>query len=137
MTAPTSRAGVLARAALIIAHQGLHHGDFIPDPFDRRSSTPHYLRPMSAVGAINCAVSGDPRIPSNLSWAAIRLLGRMVLVHGDQAADNSIEVLERHVDAWSDASSPGEVVTMLRLLAGRTETARLAAEVAASRLVAA
>jgi hypothetical protein len=119
VTQPTDRAGVLARAALIIAHQGKHSGDFIPDPFNRRSSSPHYLRPMSAVGAINCAVSGDPRIPSNLSWAAVRLLGRMVLVDGDRAADDSIEVLERHVDAWSDDNSAVQVVATLRMLAGR------------------
>jgi hypothetical protein len=127
MAQPTDRAGVLARAALIIAHQGLHHGDFIPDPFDRRLSTPHYLRPMSVVGAINCAVSGDPRIPSNLSWAAIRLVGRMVLVDGEPAAADTIEALERHVDNWSDDHSAAQVVEGLRLLAGRSATQAAAA----------
>jgi hypothetical protein len=131
MSQPTDRSAVLARAAQIIARHGLYHGDYVVDPFNRRSDRPHYLRPMSAVGAINCAVSEDPRTPSNLSWAALQLLAGVVLVDGELARSGSIEDCERHVEAWSDASSREHVAQTLRLLAGRS-----ACEVAMSAVAA-
>lgn len=120
MSQPTDPRAVLARAAQIIALHGLYHGDWVLDPFNQRSNRPHYLRPMSAAGAINCAVSNDPRTPSNLSWAALQLLASVVQVHGEPARSSSIEDCERHVERWSDASSREHVVQALRLLAGRT-----------------
>jgi hypothetical protein len=119
ITQPTDRHGVLARAAQIIQAQGLNHGDFVLDPFNRRSTTSHRTRPMSVVGAIQCAVSGDPRTPSNLAWDAIITLSRVVQVDGQVAWSGSIEDRERHVEAWSDSVSADYAVEMLLLVSGR------------------
>lgn len=124
ITQPTDARAVLARAAQIIALHGLHHGDYVVDPFNRASRSPHYLRPMSAVGALNCAVTRDPRTPSNLAWQALRLLAEVVLVDSEPAWSANIEDCERHVEAWSDASSDTHVVHTMRLLAARRPAAR-------------
>jgi hypothetical protein len=130
ITQPTDARAVLARAAQIIALHGLHRGDYVADPFNRVSRSPHYLRPMSAVGALYCAVTRDPRTPSNLAWQALRLLADVVLVDGEPAWSDSIEDCDRHVDAWADASSEAHVVYTMRLLAG--EKARRALTVVAA-----
>ncbi|NUP24146.1 MAG: hypothetical protein HOZ81_50440 [Streptomyces sp.] len=116
---PTDHHKVLARAAQILEHNGIFHGDFIPDPFNRRMTIPDHLRPMSVRAALNCAVTGDPRLPSNASWAALRVLARTVLVKNEPAWSDSIEDAERHVDRWSDSVPAEYAVHMLRLLSGR------------------
>lgn len=127
ITQPTDRFAVLAAAAQIIALNGLHHGDHVADPFNQRSHTAHWLRPMSVVGAINCAVSQDPRTPSNLAWRTIQLLARSVRVDGETARSDSIEDCERHVEAWSDENLAGLVVHVMRYLAGPSAVLHLSA----------
>ncbi len=124
---PTDRHAVLARAARIIENNGIHHGDYVADPFNRRTTTPHHQRPMSVVGALNCAVSGDPRIPSNLSWEALRTVARVVRVQGEPAWSESIEDQERHVEEWSDSQSAEYAVDMLWLLSGLRSLRQVAA----------
>jgi hypothetical protein len=119
VTQPTDRHGVLAEAARIIQANGLHHGDFVLDPFNRRSTTPHRTRPMSVVGAIQCAVSGDPRTASTLAIEAIAVLSSLVQVNGQPAWSGSIEDRERHVEAWSDSVSAEYAAKMLLLVSGR------------------
>ncbi len=127
ITQPTDPHGVLARAAQTLSLHGLYHGDFVVDPFNRRSDRPHYLRPMSAVGAIQCAVTQDPRTPSNLAWQALQLLAKVVVVNGEPARSGSIEDCERHVERWSDSNSREHVTQTLRLLAGETARRELTA----------
>ena len=124
---PTDRHRVIAQAAHIIKTNGLWHGDWIPDPFNRRMDTPHHLRPMSVVAALNCASTGDPRTPSNLSWAAMRTVARVVRVNGEPAWSESIEDQERHVDNWSDSHTAAYVVDLLESISGQCASRAVAA----------
>ncbi|WAL93924.1 hypothetical protein [Streptomyces sp. Je 1-369] len=89
-------------AARILAANGLHQGDLIPDTFNRELTTPHAERPMSIVAALNCATTGDPHLPSDLSKAAIAALAHRLLVNelGPYAEDEL--ALAWHVDSWGD-----------------------------------
>jgi hypothetical protein len=124
---PTDRHSVIAQAARIIETNGLWHGDYVPDVFNRRTSTPHHARPMSVVAALNCAVTGDPRTPSNLSWAALRTVARVVRVEGEPAWSESIEDQERHVDSWSDSHKAAYVIDMLLSISGQRASREVAA----------
>lgn len=124
-TPPTTVAEVLYRAAQLIRTNGLHHGDYVADPFNRNMDTPHCERPMDVVGALFCAVSGDPRVPSNLAWHAIGIIGRRVVVNGQPAWGTSIDDLERHLHAWSDEHDAEHVTTWLSSM-GRLLNTRLA-----------
>lgn len=110
---PHSVPEVFARAAQLIRTNGKHDGDYVADPFDRHSSTPHSARPMDVVGALFCAVSGDPRTPSDLAWRAIQRIAPRVLVDGQPTWGESIADLERHLHAWSDEHDAEYVVTWL------------------------
>lgn len=103
---------VLQRAAQLIRANGLGT-DFVADPFNRRMSTPRSERPMNVVGAVRCAVSGDPFIPSDLAIDAICYIGRLVLVDGQPSWGSSIGDLERHVSNWSDEHDAEYVVAWL------------------------
>jgi hypothetical protein len=124
---PTDRHAVLAKAAQIIQTNGLHHGDFVADPFNRTSRTPHCKRPMSVVGAIRCAVAGDPHIESALAWEAITTLSRIVRVDGEPAWPGAIADRERHVEEWSDRSTASFVINTLMLASGRRVDLRVVA----------
>ncbi|MGE7437525.1 DUF6197 family protein [Kitasatospora sp. NPDC001175] len=124
---PTDRHTVLAKTAQIIQVNGLHHGDFVADPFNRTSKTPHYQRPMSVVGAIRCAVAGDPHIESLLAWEAIAALSQIVRVDGEPARSETIADQERHVEEWSDRATASLVINTLMLASGRRVDRRVVA----------
>ncbi|MEU5716600.1 hypothetical protein AB0G71_12555 [Streptomyces sp. NPDC020403] len=98
---PTTVAGTFRAAARVLAANGLHQGDFVPDAFDREMCIPHFLRPMSIVAALKCAVSGDHRRDSLLADEAIATLALRLDDGGPRWGD--IFALEAHVDAWGDA----------------------------------
>ncbi|MBE4735777.1 DUF6197 family protein [Streptomyces caniscabiei] len=103
---------VFRKAARIIAANGHYQGDYLPDPFDREMCIPHFLRPMSIVAAVKCAVSGDPHTPSLLADSAIARLA-LRLDGGPEFGD--IFSLESHVDEWGDVlgRTAEEAVTLL------------------------
>lgn len=99
---PTTVPQTYQTAARIIATNGLHQGDYIPDPFDRTTDTPHYQRPMSIVAAIKCATTGDPHRTSLLADEAIAVLALRLTIDGEGPVYGGIFDLEDHVDAWGD-----------------------------------
>lgn len=98
---PMTVAAVYRGAARLIAVNGLHHGDYVPDPFDRQSRTPHRARPMSLVAAIRCAATGDPHRMVPLSELAVSVLASRLEVDGLHAPDDPV-LREIHVDDWAD-----------------------------------
>jgi hypothetical protein len=101
---PTTVPGVYRAAARILAANGLYQGDFVPDTFDREMCIPHFLRPMSIVAALKCAVSGDPHAESLLADEAIAVLALRLEVNGEGPVYGGIFDLEAHVDAWGDVA---------------------------------
>lgn len=99
---PTTVRDVERAAARIIAANGLYQGDLIPDTFNRELTTPHAERPMSIVAALNCAVSGDPHLPSDLSRAAIAGLAHRLTVNEQGPYGEDELALAWHVDSWGD-----------------------------------
>ncbi len=122
MPRPTTVPAVLLAAARIVQANGLWQGDYVPDPLDREMCVPHFLRPMSLVAAIKCAVSGDPRRDSQLADMAVGFLA-LSLEGGPEFGD--IFSLEAHVEAWGDrpGRSGDDVVRVLELLATAPERA--------------
>jgi hypothetical protein len=106
-------AGVLRLAAQIIATNGHHQGDYIPDPFNHVLKALPAERPMSAVAALRCAETGDPMEYGPVSVRAIAFLADRLLVDGEPLfyADRT----EFHVAAWGDVPgrTPAEVVAEL------------------------
>jgi hypothetical protein len=98
---PTTVAGVFRAAARLLAANGLHHGDYVADPFDRLTRTPHRARPMSLVAAIRCATTGDPHRTAPLSERAVSVLASRLEVGGLHAPDDPV-LREIHVDDWAD-----------------------------------
>jgi hypothetical protein len=119
---PMTVPAVLLAAARIVQANGLWQGDYCPDVMDREMCVPHFLRPMSVVAAIKCAVSGDPHRESQLADTTIGFLA-LSIEGGPEYGD--IFSLEAHVEAWGD--QPGrtgdDVVGMLELLATAPERA--------------
>ncbi|MET7944223.1 hypothetical protein [Streptomyces sp. NPDC005302] len=114
-TAPTVRpadvSAAFRAAARLIAANGHHQGDYLPDPFDRRTSSPHSSRPLSIVAAIRCVASpgGDnPRLATELSEAAVKVLAHRLEVEGEPPWSDAPRWLENHVDCWGDL--PGRTV---------------------------
>ncbi|MFD6620006.1 hypothetical protein ACFWFB_32715 [Streptomyces albidoflavus] len=99
---PTSLPRIFRSAARILAANGLHQGDFVEDPFDRRSKSSHATRPMSIVAALNCAVTGDPHRPTAESREAIRVLALRLVVRGSGPYGEDELALAFHVDEWGD-----------------------------------
>lgn len=102
---PTTVPAVFRAAARLLAELGLHKGDFVPDPFDRKSDSPHALRPMSIVAALKCATTGDPHRSSVLADEAVAVLALRLEVDGEGPAFSAALGLEVHVDAWGDVES--------------------------------
>ena len=103
--APTDVPAVFRAAARLLAANGLHKGDFVPDSFDREMCVPHFLRPMSIVAALRTATTGDPHRTSLLSDQAIAVLALRLEVDGEGPLFGGIFDLEAHVDAWGDVES--------------------------------
>lgn len=94
---------VFRKAARILAANGHFQGDYLPDPFDREMCIPHFLRPMSIVAALKCAVSGDPHTWAVLSDQAIAVLALRLELNGELGPYyGDINSLEAHIDAWGD-----------------------------------
>ncbi|MGA5424575.1 DUF6197 family protein [Streptomyces lavendulocolor] len=102
MPAPTTLPGVFRRAARILAANGLHQGDYCPDPFDRRMRSRHEDRPLSIVAALRCALARSPHVVRPLSDEAIRVLAGRLEVDGEPGPAEDELLLELHVDAWGD-----------------------------------
>jgi hypothetical protein len=102
---PTTLPQVFRAAARLLAANGLHQGDFVPDVFDREMCIPHFLRPMSIVAALKCATTGDPHLTSLLADEAIAVLALRLEVDGEGPEYGGIFDLEEHVDAWGDVES--------------------------------
>jgi hypothetical protein len=117
MSAPVTVSEVFRRAAEILSVNGHWQGDFCPDPLDRETHTPHYLRPLSIVAALRCAVSGDPHTYPPLADKAIAVLAVRI---GDGPGHGDAFSLELHVDEWGDTPgrSTGETVALLLAAAG-------------------
>src|ERR1043165_5215977 len=80
---PTTVPAVFRAAARILSANGLYQGNYVPDTFDREMCIPHFLRPMSIVAALKCAVSGDPHLTSPLADEAIAVLALRLRVDGE------------------------------------------------------
>lgn len=108
-------AGVFRLAAQIIAVNGHHQGDYIPDPFNRVLKALPAERPMSAVAALRCAELGHPQRFGPVSTAAIRFLADRLLVDEEPPFWTDEFSLECHVAAWGDVPgrTPAEVVAEL------------------------
>ncbi|MFE6225426.1 hypothetical protein [Streptomyces sp. NPDC057854] len=117
---PTTVPAVLLAAARIIETNGWWPTDWVEDAFDRRLTTPHASRRMNIVGAIRCAVSGDPHRESQLADTAI---GYVALSLDPEWTD--AYSLRAHVDDW--AQEPGRTaanaVALLEHLATAPERA--------------
>ncbi|MER8233531.1 hypothetical protein [Streptomyces sp. NPDC094049] len=119
---PTTVPAVLLTAARIIAANGLHQGDYVPDPFDREMCIPHALRPMSVLAAINCAATGDPHRTCQIGDTAIGFVA-LSIDGGPYWGD--YRSLEAHVEEWNDrpGRTAAEAVALLELLASSSERA--------------
>ncbi len=120
--APATVESVLLAAASVIQARGLHHGDYVADPFNwnTESGFPTCLRRMSTVGAIRYAATGDPQRSSQLADMAVNFLA-LSIDGGPVWTD--WRSLERHVEDWSDELSAAEVVAFLELAATAPERA--------------
>ncbi|MDT0409897.1 MULTISPECIES: DUF6197 family protein [Streptomyces] len=100
---PMALSTLFRTAARILARVGLHQGDYLPDVFDRRLTTPHSERPMCLVAALRCAATGDPHRISILAGDAIRVLADRLVVNGEEGPYGSDELAcEFHLAQWGD-----------------------------------
>lgn len=123
---PASVPAVFRAAARLIAGNGHHQGDYCPDPFDRRTTTPHVTRPLSIVGALRAVASphGDnPHRETELSEAAVKVLAGRLEVDGEPASDDEPFHLEAHVANWGDVEgrTTESVVAVLEAAADASE----------------
>lgn len=102
MPRPTTVPAVFRAAARLIAANGHWQGDYCPDPFDRRLTTPHCSRPLSIVAALRCSVTGDPHLTSLLADEALSVLALRLEVDGEGPFWGDIFSLEFHVARWGD-----------------------------------
>jgi hypothetical protein len=116
-------AGVFRLAAQIIAAQGHHQGDYIPDPFNRVLKALPAERPMSAVAALRCAETGSPQKFGPVSTRAIAFLADRLPVNDEPPFWTDEMSLECHVAAWGDVRgrTPAEVVEQLLYAAESAE----------------
>ncbi|MFJ6935732.1 hypothetical protein [Streptomyces sp. NPDC101132] len=120
---PTTVDGVLLAAARIIHRNGLWVGDVVEDALNRRGlATPMRERRMSIVGAIRCAVAGDPQKESPLAELAINFLS-LSLGGDDEPVWRDPFSLAAHVDQWGDVAAQLDVVAFLELAATAPERA--------------
>lgn len=122
---PTTVPQVFRTAARILATNGLYQGNYVPDTFDREMTVPHFLRPMSMVAALKCAVSGDPHLTSRLTDDAIEVLALRLRVDGEPPFYGGIFDLEAHIDSWGDLEgrSTESAVAVLEAAADACEVA--------------
>lgn len=99
---PTSVAATFRAAARLLAKNGHHQGDYLPDPFNRRLTTPDAERPLSIVAAIRCVVTGVPRRFAPLAEESIKVLAGRLEVDGEPAWNDEADNLAIHVAAWGD-----------------------------------
>lgn len=103
MPRPTAVPAAFRAAARLLAVNGLHQGDYCPDPFDRRLTSLHSERPLSIVAALRCVASaGNPHRTTDLSELAIKTLAARLEVDGEPAWNDEPFYLEMHVAAWCD-----------------------------------
>jgi hypothetical protein len=103
---PSTVPQVFRAAARLLAANGHYQGDYCPDAFDRRTTTPHATRPLSIVAAIRCVASpmGDnPHCETEeLAEAAVKVLAHRLEVDGEPAWNDEPFWLETHVANWGD-----------------------------------
>jgi hypothetical protein len=116
----TTVPAVLLAAARIIETNGFWATDWVEDAFDRRLTTPHASRRMNLVGAIRCAVSGDPHRESQLADMAIGYASLSLAPEWTDAYS-----LRTHLDNWAEmpGRSATEAVALLEMLATAPERA--------------
>ncbi|MGW9437768.1 DUF6197 family protein [Streptomyces sp. NPDC055607] len=119
---PSTVPGVLLRAAQILQVNGLWQGDLVPDMRDREMRIPHFLRPVSVVGALQCAATGSPHGESQVGDMAI---GVVALGIGEGPEYGDFFSLRQHVEDWNDEAgrTADEAVALLELLATTSERA--------------
>lgn len=120
---PTTVAATFRAAARLLAANGHHQGDFVPDAFDKQSTIPHSLRPMSIVAAIRCVVSGNPHWYSPLAEDAIKVLAGRLEVDGEPAWNDEPFWLEIHVANWGDVEGRSTACAVAVLYAAADATA--------------
>ncbi|GAB2731440.1 DUF6197 family protein [Streptomyces bullii] len=125
---PTTVPAVFRAAARLLARNGHYQGDYCPDPFDRRSTSPHAERPLSIVAAIRCVASpgGDnPHYISELSELAVKVLAGRLEVDGEPAWNNEPFWLQTHVAHWGDVEgrTTESAVAVLEAAADANEVA--------------
>lgn len=102
---PTTIPAVFRAAARLLAANGHYQGDYCPDAFDRRLTSPHAERPLSIVAAIRCVSSphgNNPHRMTDLSEAAVKVLAGRLEVDGEPAWNDEPHHLEGHVAHWGD-----------------------------------
>lgn len=128
MSRPTTVPQVFRAAARLLAANGHHQGDYCPDPFDRRTSTPHSSRPLSIVAAIRCVTSPhgeNPHRITDLSEAAVKVLAGRLEVDGEPAWNDEPFWLQVHVANWGDVEgrTTESAVAVLEAAADANEVA--------------
>lgn len=125
---PSELAGVFRLAAQIIAVNGHHQGDYIPDPFNRVLKALPCERPMSAVAALRCAETGSPQKFGPVSTRAIAFLAERLPVNEEPPFWRDEMSLECHVAAWGDVRgrTAAEVVEQLVYAAESAEAVHAA-----------
>jgi hypothetical protein len=121
---PTTVPGVYRAAARLLVKNGHHQGDYLPDPFDRVSKTPHASRPLSIGFALRCVVAGNPHQESTLAEAAIRILAERLVVNDELGPYwKDFGSVESHVSAWGDVEgrTVESVVAVLEAAADATD----------------
>lgn len=110
-------------AARLIAANGHHQGDYVPDPFDRIARTSHAERPMSIVAALRCVVSGSPHLTTALADQAVSVLAWRLEVGGRGPVRLDDFSLECHVADWGDVEgrTTESVVAVLYAAADASE----------------
>lgn len=99
---PTTVPAVFRAAARLLSLNGHYQGDYLPDPFNRRLTTPDAERPLSIVAAIRCVVTGVPRRFAPLAEESIKVLAGRLEVDGQPAWNDEPDNLAIHVAAWGD-----------------------------------
>ncbi|AZM91476.1 hypothetical protein [Streptomyces sp. W1SF4] len=120
-TAPDTVEEVLLAAARVIARLGIHHGDYVLDALGLDGlDVPLYMRPMSVVGAIRYAATGNPQRSSLLADQAVNFLA--LSIDGGPVRPDLLS-LERHVEDWSDGVDQVGAVALLEWVATAPERA--------------
>ncbi|MFD8075865.1 hypothetical protein ACFV3E_24815 [Streptomyces sp. NPDC059718] len=124
----TDLAPLFRSAADLIAANGHHQGDYIPDPFNRVLHALPHERPMSMVAALRCAEQGHPQRFGPKSTAAIEFLADRLPVNDEPPYWRDEMSLECHVAAWGDVvgREVEEVVEQLLLAAQAVEAVHAA-----------